>query len=65
MRLLPLGENRFEVHSYGHKVGEVWLFKGLWRGETVAGVPVYGIQGESERDIGLGVEMMHRKRGGS
>lgn len=63
VRLLPLGDDMFEVQSHGRKIGMVWHFKGRWHGETSAGTQVRAAlaQGRSKEHVGMEVERLHRE----
>ena len=62
MRLVSVGDNSFEVHSKGAKVGRVWLYKGAWHGMTNNGEPATpGLPGETAAMIGMEVEKLHQR----
>lgn len=59
MRLIKAGNDVFEVHHQGRKIGTVWYYDGKWRGETNAGTPVLTALNVSATSVGVEVEKLH------
>lgn len=61
MRLLPAGDNVYEVHENNRLVGKVWLHLNDWRAEMKDGTPVVG-PFDTARKAANAVVYEHRRR---